>query len=199
MSRGAETGAQEAEEGGEGGAERKDKKQEKTLNRELEEERAERTKREMERGKGRIRERNRGERRIARIGEAWEKGLKKWRERVRYRRERRERRILKEVKVKERKRKEAVEEIFQNINVKVKIGKARKLGRNAEKGAVTILVKLESERQRRGKVWENKKQLRGSKEKIVEDLIWEERKMTWRLEEIVREIVREEERKENRA
>lgn len=85
---------------------------------------------------------------------------------------------MKEVKVKEGKRKKAVEKSFKNINVKVKIGEARKSGGNAEREAVTILVKLESERQRRGKVWENKKKLRGSKQRIVEDLIWGERKMT---------------------
>lgn len=58
------------------------------------------------------------------------------------------------------------------------------------------MVKLESEGQRR-EVCENKKTLRGRKERIVEDLtlLTGERRMRWRLEE----IAREEERKENRV
>lgn len=70
-----------------------------------------------------------------------------------------------------------MEKIFKDIGVKVKIAETRKVGGNAERGTETILVRLENERR---EVWENKKQLRGRKKRIVKDLTWAERKMRWR-------------------
>lgn len=55
--------------------------------------------------------------------------------------ERRKNLILKEVKVKERKRKAATEEIFKDINIKVNIEKMGKLRGNVERGTETIWVK----------------------------------------------------------
>lgn len=83
---------------------------------------------------------------------------------------------MREVEVKDDKRKKVVEKIFKDIGVKVKIAETRKVGEIAERGTETILVKLENERK---EVWENKKKLRGRKKRIVEDLTWGERKMRW--------------------
>lgn len=47
------------------------------------------------------------------------------------------------------------------------------------------MVKLGNEEQKR-EVMQNKKKLKGRKEKIIEDWTWKERKMRWRLEEIAR-------------
>lgn len=77
--------------------------------------------------------------------------------------------VMKEIKVRERKRKEAVEEILKDIEVKGRIAGMRKLRENAERGTETTWVKLENEEQRR-KVMEGKKKLKGRKEKIMEDL-----------------------------
>lgn len=55
------------------------------------------------------------------------------------REERRRNLILKEVKVREEKRKEAVEEIFKDIDVKVIIEKMQKLGGNIERGTEMIV------------------------------------------------------------
>lgn len=84
---------------------------------------------------------------------------------------------MREVEVKDEKRKKAVENIFKDIDVKVKIAETRKVGGNAERGTETILVRLENERR---EVWENTKKLRGRKKRIVEDLTWGENKMRWK-------------------
>lgn len=57
-----------------------------------------------------------------------------------------------------------------------------------------IWVRLEHEQQRR-KVMEEKKKLKGRKERITEDFTWKERKMRWRLEQ----VAREEEKRDNRV
>lgn len=93
--------------------------------------------------------------------------------------------VMKEIEVREGKKKEAVEEILKDIGVKGKIEGMRKLRENVERGTETIWVRLENEEQRR-KVMERKKTLRGRKERIMEDLTWKERKMRWRLEQIAR-------------
>lgn len=75
------------------------------------------------------------ERRIARIGEKWRDRIKQVERRIEVKEseERRKNLILKEVKVKERKKKEAIEEIFKDINVKVNIEKTEKLRGNVER------------------------------------------------------------------
>lgn len=91
------------------------------------------------------------ERRIAGIGEEWGERIKEVERRIeiKERQKRSKNLILKEVKVKEGKRKEAVEEMFKDIGVKVKIGETQKSGGNAETGMETIWMRLESEGQRR--------------------------------------------------
>lgn len=135
-------------------------------------------------------------RKIAGMGEEWREICKKVERKleIKEREERRKNVIMKEVIVKESKRKEAVKGIFQDIGVRVNIGETRRIGGNSERGTETILMKLHNEEQRK-EVWTNKNRLRGRKEKIEEDLIWGERKMRWRLEE----IAGEEEKKENRV
>lgn len=91
------------------------------------------------------------ERRIARIGEEWRDRIKQVERRIEVKEseERRKNLILKEVKVKERKRKAAREEIFKDINIKVNIEKTETLRGNVERGTETIWVKLHNEEQRR--------------------------------------------------
>lgn len=48
------------------------------------------------------------------------------------------------------------------------------------------MVGLESEEDKRG-IWEKKKNLKGSKMWIDEDLTWMERKIKWKLREIAKE------------
>lgn len=99
---------------------------------------------------------------------------------IKEREERRKNVVMKEIKVRKGKRKEAVEEILKDIGIKGRIEGVRKLRGNVEK-KTDIWVRLENEKQRR-KVMEKKKKLRGRKERIMEDLTWKERKMRWKLE-----------------
>lgn len=74
------------------------------------------------------------ERRSAGIGEEWGERIKEVERRIEIKRQKRSKNlILKEVKVKEGKRKEEVEEMFKDIGVKVKIGETQKSGGNAER------------------------------------------------------------------
>lgn len=84
--------------------------------------------------------------------------------------EREERRnvVMKEVTVKEGKRRKAVEEIFDSIGAKVKIKQVRRLKGNMEREREMLWVMLESEGQTK-EVMEKKRNLRGKK-RIIEDL-----------------------------
>lgn len=57
-----------------------------------------------------------------------------------------------------------------------------------------VLVRLGNEEQKR-EMLQKKRNLKGKKEKIMEDCTWAERRMRWRL----KEIARNEERKGKRA
>jgi len=103
------------------------------------------------------------------------------------RKERQERRrnvIIKGMEVKEGKRREAVEEVFERIGARVRIEEVKKLGKG-EGLAEIVCVKLESEEQKR-EVMGRKSKLRGMKERVMEDWTWKERRMRWKLEEIAR-------------
>lgn len=104
---------------------------------------------------------------------------------VKEREERRRNVVMKEVTVKGGKRREAVKEIFDSIDAKMKIKQVRRLKGNMERGREMLWVRLESEGQRK-EVMEKKRNLRGKKG-IIEDLIWEEKRMKWELEEIASE------------
>jgi len=103
------------------------------------------------------------------------------------RKERRERRrnvIVRGIEVREGKRREAVEEIFERIGARVKIEEVKKLGKG--EGLIeTVWVRLEGEEQKR-EVMDRKSRLKGRKERILEDWTWKERRMRWKLEEIAR-------------
>lgn len=100
--------------------------------------------------------------------------------------ERRRNVIIKGVEVKERRRKEEVEEILDAIGAKVEIKEIKKIGEGTERGkGEMLLVKLGSEEQK-WDIIEKNKILRGRRERIVEDLTWRERKIRWRVGEIAR-------------
>lgn len=66
-------------------------------------------------------------------------------------------------------------------------------GEDKEKGKEMMWVRIENKEQK-WKMLERKRDLRGRKKRIAEDLTWKERKIRWRL----REKARLEEREKNR-
>lgn len=104
-----------------------------------------------------------------------------WRERE----ERRKNVIIKEVEVKEGKRREAVERKLGIVGTKMGIQEIKRIGREGDKEGEMILVKLRNEKQKK-EVIEKKKRLRGRKESVMEDWTWKERRMRWKFEEIAR-------------
>jgi len=104
---------------------------------------------------------------------------------IKKREERRKNIIIKGVEVRERRKMEAVEEVIGALGMRVEIESCWKLGRGTVEGQEMILVKLREEKQRK-EILEKRKNLRGRREKIVEDWIWEERRIRWKLEEIAR-------------
>lgn len=68
---------------------------------------------------------------------------------------------------------------------KMKVGGVKRIGEVKEKGRGMLLVRLGSEEQK-WEVVEKKKNLRGTKERILKDLSWGERRVRWRLREIAR-------------
>lgn len=92
---------------------------------------------------------------------------------------------MREIKVMEGNRREVVEKIFKSVGVKAKIEKIRKLGRNEKMGTEMLWVKLGNEEQKK-EILEKKRNLKGRRDRIIEDLTWKERKTRWNLENIVR-------------
>jgi len=71
------------------------------------------------------------------------------------------------------------------IGARVVVRQVIRIGGDKEKGREMVLVRLENEEQR----WEvlgKKMLLKGRRERIMEDLTWEERRLRWRLEEFAR-------------
>jgi hypothetical protein len=101
---------------------------------------------------------------------------------MRERERRRRSLIFREVEVRDGKRKEAMQDIMERIGVRVGLEEVAKGKDDRE----VIAVRVESEEQRR-EVLENRRKLRGEREKVMEDWTWKERKMRWKLEEIARE------------
>jgi len=104
---------------------------------------------------------------------------------TREREERRRNVVIRDVEVKEGGRRKAVEEILGIVGAKVEVGEVKRIGEVKEKGRKMLLVRLGSEEQK-WEVMEKKKNLRGRKERILEDLSWRERRVRWRLGEIAR-------------
>lgn len=103
------------------------------------------------------------------------------------RKEREDRRrniIIRGVKIKKKGTREAVEKIIKVVGVKAEGIEIRRLG-GGEKGRETVWVRLENEEQKR-EVMSRKRELKGRRERILEDWTWKERKMQWRLIEIAR-------------
>ena len=107
--------------------------------------------------------------------------------------ERRKNIVIRGLEVKEGGRRNEAEKLLEDIGVKAKVMEIRRIGGDIEKGREMVLLKLENEEQK----WEviEKKKPEGRKERITEDLSWEERRRNWKL----REIAREEEREGRRA
>lgn len=99
--------------------------------------------------------------------------------------ERRKNIVIKEIKVKERKRREDVKEIMKDIIMKVKIEEIRRIKGNEGRRTEMLWIRLENEEQRK-EILEREKNLRDRKERIVHDLMWKNRKMRWKLEDIAR-------------
>ncbi|XP_024890348.1 golgin subfamily A member 6-like protein 22 [Temnothorax curvispinosus] len=108
--------------------------------------------------------------------------------------ERRRNIVIRGLEVKEGGRRENAEKLLEGIGAKVKVTEVKRIGGDAEKGREMVLLKLENEEQK-WEVMEKKRSLVGRKERITEDLSWEERRTNWRL----REIARGEEREGRRA
>lgn len=104
---------------------------------------------------------------------------------VKEREERRKNVIVRRIEMKEGRKQEAVEKMLRIMEARVKIKEIRKLGGEKDKRWEIILMKLENEEQRR-EVMLRKRNLRGRKERVLEDWTWKERRMRWKLEEIAR-------------
>lgn len=107
------------------------------------------------------------------------------------REERRKNIMIKEMKLTEGKKRKAVEEILKDIGHRSEGQNRRDKENEKERREGNGIhmgwrVWLENEEQRR-EVSERKRNLKGRNERIVEDLIWKERKIMWKLEDIAKE------------
>lgn len=84
--------------------------------------------------------------------------------------------ITKEMEVSEGRRKEMAEEIIKRTGAKVSIEEVRRIGGDKEKDRETVLVRLGSEEQRREDLTK-KSNLRGRRERIMEDVEGEKNAM----------------------
>lgn len=92
------------------------------------------------------------------------------------------------MEVRKGKREETVEEVFSSIVARVKIEEVKGLEGSMEGESETIWVRLQNDEQKR-EVIRKKKELKGRKQRVVEDWTWKERKMRWKLEENARREV----------
>lgn len=81
------------------------------------------------------------------------------------RKERRRNIVIREIGVKEGKRKEAVEGIMRDIGVKAEVEEIRKIKENAEKDTRIIWVKLENEEQKK-EIMRKKTGLKGRRKQL---------------------------------
>jgi hypothetical protein len=106
------------------------------------------------------------------------------------REKRRKNLIIKVMEVGEGKRKEAVQGILEKIGAKVELEEVKLLAKEKEGNREMEWIKLKSEEQKR-EVLDRRRNLRGERERVLEDWTCRERKMRWKLEEIAREEMRE--------
>lgn len=81
------------------------------------------------------------------------------------REKRRKNLIIKGLEVRERKRKEAVEGLMKDIGAEVKIEEIWRIAKDRGREREIVEIKMENEEKRR-KVWEKKKRLRGGKKEF---------------------------------
>lgn len=91
--------------------------------------------------------------------------------------------IFKRIRGEKEKLKENGKDICKGIGAEVMIEKVREIRAGNEERGKMVLVKLESEEERK-KILENKRKLKGKEIRIEEDLTFRERKMKWRLRQI---------------
>lgn len=93
--------------------------------------------------------------------------------------------------MKDENRREVIEELLKVIGMKVEVTEIRRIGAGTEKGrGEMLIVKLGNEEQK----WEimaKKKNLKGRRERISEDLTWRERKIRSKMGEIARDKIAE--------
>lgn len=82
------------------------------------------------------------------------------------------------MEVKEEKRR-VVEEILKTIGGNVKVKEIRRIVEDKEKERKMIMIRVESEKQKK-EIMDRKRNLRGRKEKIMNDWTWKKRKMEFR-------------------
>lgn len=87
-----------------------------------------------------------------------------------------------------------IEKVIGKLEVDIKIEDVRKVGTAREGERGTVVVTLGSREQKR-QVMKNKNKLRGREERIDENLIWEERRIRWKL----RKMARREEKEDRRV
>lgn len=92
--------------------------------------------------------------------------------------------------MKEGTRKKAVEGMMEAIRTKVRVKEIRRIAGDREKEKEMIIIKLENEEERK-EILEKQRNLKGKKERNMEDWTWKERRMRWKLEEIAGKEERE--------
>jgi len=76
--------------------------------------------------------------------------------------------VIKGVEVKEGKRREAVHNVMERIGMRVGVEEVRYLAKEKEDNREMVMVKLESEEQKR-EIMEKKWRLKGERERVMED------------------------------
>jgi len=94
--------------------------------------------------------------------------------------------IIRGLEVKEGKRKEAVDELMKVIGVKMEIKEVWRVTAEKKKEREMVGIRIEDAEIRR-EILEKRRNLRGRRERIMEDWTWMERKMRWKLEEVARD------------
>lgn len=92
---------------------------------------------------------------------------------------------MREIKVMEGNRREAVKKIFKSIGGRDQNRGDKKIRKKEKRGTEMIWVKLGNKEQKK-KVLKKKRNLKGTRDRIIEDLTWKERKTSWNLKDIVR-------------
>lgn len=82
--------------------------------------------------------------------------------------------VIKGVETKDGNKREAVEELLKVIDVKVEITEIRRIGVGMEKGRGEMLLVKLGNKEQKWEIMTKKKNLKGRKERVYEDLTWRE-------------------------